>query len=92
MVQDGKLFDYRRIMCYCVITISCICVYVQWKGTQERQVRNIGFLVEDEFYRNLKIHVAKLDKGIKGYIMELIIRDMKKAEKKEQAQKQYLSY
>lgn len=55
-------------------------------------MRNIGFLVDDEFYRNLKIHVAKLDKGIKGYIMELIIKDMKKAEKKEQGQKQYYSY
>ncbi len=49
-------------------------------------MRNIGFLVEDEFYRSLKIHVAKLDKGIKGYIMELIIKDMRRTEKKEQSQ------
>ncbi|WP_169305375.1 hypothetical protein [Sebaldella termitidis] len=41
-------------------------------------IKNIGFTVEDEFHKKLKIKATKEGKGIKEYIIDLIKKDMEK--------------
>jgi hypothetical protein len=45
-------------------------------------MKNIGFLVDEEFHKEIKLQSTKEGKGIKEYIIRLIEEDLKK--KKEQ--------
>ncbi|WP_339008578.1 MULTISPECIES: hypothetical protein [Fusobacterium] len=38
--------------------------------------RTINFKVDEELYREIKIKIAKEDKTLKGYILELIKKDL----------------
>lgn len=38
--------------------------------------RNIGFKVDEDLYRKIKIKIAEEDKTLKEYIIELILRDL----------------
>ena len=44
--------------------------------------RNIGFKVDDEFYKKVKIKIAQEGKTLKEYIVELISKDLEKQKKK----------
>lgn len=45
-------------------------------------IKNIGFTVDDEFHKKLKIKATKEGKGIKEYIIDLIKKDMEKDSEK----------
>ncbi len=38
--------------------------------------KNIGFKVDEELYRRIKIHIARKGKTLKEYILELIQKDL----------------
>jgi len=38
--------------------------------------RNIGFKVDDEFFKKVKIKIAQEGKSLKEYIVELINKDL----------------
>lgn len=46
------------------------------------QERNIGIKVDENFYREIKINIAKEGKTLKEYIIELIKKDLDERNKK----------
>ena len=64
--------DTVMISCYRVIVVN---------GGDEMPLRNIGIKVDDELYRKIKIKLAKEDKRLKDYIVELITKDLDSEEK-----------
>jgi hypothetical protein len=45
-------------------------------GGDEMQEKTISFKVDEEFFREIKIQIAKEGKTLKDYIVELIRRDL----------------
>ena len=44
--------------------------------------KTINFKVDEEFYRRIKILIAKEGMTLKGYVIKLIINDLEEREKK----------
>ena len=62
-----------------LLTIT-LCSVIVLSGGDKLPERNIGIKVDEEFYKRVKIRIAKEGINLKEYIIELIEKDLEKNE------------